>query len=93
MEEEYRSGNDGTNENVHNFFVNIYARGGLIHLLLYVAFFVVLVNKANSTNKLKSLIMIMLPVLITSFFDASMENAHFPIIFYYLLGNIVKEKN
>ena len=44
-------------------------------------------------NKLKSLIMIMLPVLITSFFDASMENAHFPIIFYYLLGNIVKEKN
>ena len=93
MEEEYRSGNDGTNENVHNFFVNIYARGGLIHLLVYVAFFVVLVNKANSTNKLKSLIMIMLPVLITSFFDASMENAHFPIIFYYLLGNIVKEKN
>ena len=45
MEEEYRSGNDGTNENVHNFFVNIYERGGLIHLLLYVAFFVVLVNK------------------------------------------------
>ena len=26
MEPAYRSGNDGTNENVHNFFVNIYAR-------------------------------------------------------------------
>ena len=38
MEPEYRSGNDGTNENVHNFFVNVYARGGLIHLLLYLSF-------------------------------------------------------
>ena len=30
-----RSGLDGLNENVHNFFVNIFARGGIIHLLMY----------------------------------------------------------
>ena len=30
-----RSGLDGLNENVHNYFVNILARGGLVHLLIF----------------------------------------------------------
>ena len=49
MEPTYRSGNDGTNENVHNFFVNIYARGGLIHLLLYLSFLTFCSNLQNKT--------------------------------------------
>ena len=88
MEPEYRSGNDGTNENVHNFFVNVYARGGLIHLLLYLSFFVILFRSAEQNNRLKILAMFFVPLIFTSFFDASMENAHYPLIFYFLMGKI-----
>lgn len=88
MEPEYRSGNDGTNENVHNFFVNVYARGGLIHLLLYISFFVILFRSAEQNNRLKILAMFFVPLIFTSFFDASMENAHYPLIFYFLMGKI-----
>ena len=34
MEDPSRSGYDGTNENVHNYFINIMARGGLLHLII-----------------------------------------------------------
>ena len=88
MEPSYRSGNDGTNENVHNFFVNIYARGGLIHLLLYLSFFIVLFKHAKQKNRIRILAMFFIPLIFTSFFDASMENAHYPIIFYFLLGKL-----
>ena len=56
MEPEYRSGNDGTNENVHNFFVNIYARGGLIHLFLYLSFLLFCLNLQNKTIDLRFLL-------------------------------------
>ena len=88
MEIGYRSGNDGTNENVHNFFVNIYSRGGLIHLLLYLSFLTVLFISAKQNNKLKIFVLVVIPLIFTSFFDASMENAHFPLIFYFLMGKI-----
>ena len=38
MEREDRAGLDGTNIHVHNYFINILARGGIIHLLLYYHF-------------------------------------------------------
>ncbi len=88
MEPAYRSGNDGTNENVHNFFINIYARGGLIHLLLYLSFFIILFKSAAQNNRFKSLAVVFIPLILTSFFDASMENAHYPLIFYFLIGKI-----
>ncbi len=88
MEPAYRSGNDGTNENVHNFFVNVYARGGLVHLLLYLSFFTVLFKSAAQNNRRKILAMVFIPLILTSFFDASMENAHYPLIFYFLMGKI-----
>jgi len=88
MEPAYRSGNDGTNENVHNFFVNIYARGGLIHLLLYLSFLTFLFKSAKQNNRLKIFAMVFVPLIFTSFFDASMENAHYPLIFYFLIGKI-----
>jgi hypothetical protein len=30
--------------------------------------------------------------MFTAFFDPAMENAHFPLIFYYLLGNVTRHK-
>ena len=49
MEPAYRSGNDGTNENVHNFFVNIYARGGFNPLNSLLIFFTLFCS--NLQNK------------------------------------------
>ena len=40
MDDPSRSGYDGTNENVHNFLINNYARGGIIHLFLTTYFLV-----------------------------------------------------
>ena len=34
----HRQGSDGSNENVHNFIVNIIARGGVISLIPYIIF-------------------------------------------------------
>jgi len=92
MELAYRSGNDGTNENVHNFFVNIYARGGLIHLLLYLSFLTFLFKSAKQNNRLKIFAMVFVPLIFTSFFDASMENAHYPLIYYFLIGKITYKR-
>ena len=33
------------------------------------------------------------PLLLASLFDASMENAHFPLIFYFSLGMILYKDN
>jgi len=89
----FRAGNDGTNENVHNFFVNIFARGGLIHLILYLAFFITLYRQASLNENKKTYLMIFVPLIFTSFFDASMENAHYPLLFYFLNGKIVNLDN
>ncbi len=90
---DFRAGNDGTNENVHNFFVNIFARGGLIHLILYLAFFITLYRQASLNENKKTYLMIFVPLIFTSFFDASMENAHYPLLFYFLNGKIVNLDN
>ena len=92
MEPAYRSGNDGTNENVHNFLVNIYARGGLIHLSLFFSIFFLLYKNSKLKNQTFFFFLIFLPSFVTSFFDASMENAHYPLIFYFLIGDLIKEK-
>ena len=87
MDDPSRQGWDGLNENVHNFLVNNYARGGLIHLGLFMGLFWFLFFR----NKDKLIFIYTVPFFIASFFDASMENAHFPIIFYFFLGSLFKE--
>lgn len=86
MENPSRSGRDGTNENVHNFLINNYARGGIIHLFFTIYFFGLILFKRDDKDWTR-LIFIM-PFLITSFFGASMESAHFPAIFYFFLGSL-----
>ena len=91
MDYDFRSGNDGTNENVHNFFINIFARGGLIHLGLFIGLFILLLIKSIKSNKLSMYLLILIPALTTAFFDPAMENAHYPLIFYLLIGNATKD--
>ena len=79
-----RRGLDGLNENLHNYFLTVLLRGGVLHFLL-VLFLNLLIIK-NQTSNLIQLVVFIFSIYFISFFDSSMENAHFPIIFYYFLG-------
>ena len=61
MNEIYRSGNDGTNENVHNHLINILARGGLIHLFLFIVFYIVILLNEKRKNNLYLISRIFIP--------------------------------
>jgi len=85
-----RSGYDGTNENVHNFLVNIFARGGLASLSLYLLLIYYIFKSSKSKN---SFILYVIPFMLVSLFDASMENPHFPSLFYFFMGYFLKTIN
>ena len=85
-----RSGYDGTNENVHNFLVNIFARGGLASLSLYSLLIYYIFKSSKSKN---SFILYLIPFILVSLFDASMENPHFPALFYFFMGYFLKTIN
>ena len=82
-----RKGRDGLNEHVHNFLVNIFARGGILQLIIFILFYYFLTSKTKNITVFSYI----LPLLVVCFFDASMENAHFPILFYFFLPVFMKE--
>ncbi len=86
MDDPIRRGEDGTNENVHNFLINILARAGVIGLLLYLSFFFFLFKEITKTSNNFQVFNLVTPIFITSLFDASMENSHFPILLYITMG-------
>ena len=85
MDDPTRSGRDGQNENVHNFLINNYARGGIVHLFLTAYFFGLILFKRDAKDW--SRLIFAMPFLITSFFGASMESAHFPAVYYFFLAS------
>ena len=91
MDDPFRSGDDGSNENVHNFLINIIARGGIFHLILYVSLMYLFFTKAIRLNGI-SFLNFVLPIILTSLLDASMENSHFPLIYYFIIGYSIKNK-
>jgi hypothetical protein len=82
-----RKGNDGTNENVHNYFMNIFGRAGLVQLLLFLVF-IYFIFKYSSVISKRYLFIALPCIYMTSFFDANMESVRFPFIFYTLLSAI-----
>lgn len=88
MDDPQRKGEDGTNENVHNFVLNIFARGGLLHLLIYIFIINEIYKISKITNNQSLMLLFILPIFVVSFFDASMENPHFPFLFYFFLGRL-----
>lgn len=91
MDNPSRTGADGFNENVHNYFINVFARGGLVHLLLILCVYICILKNIKDTYSLPFAMAIVLPILAVSFFDASMENPHFPALFYLFIGFIQKK--
>ncbi len=81
-----RRGIDGLNENLHNYFLTIFARGGLTHLFCFLILYFYLSFNVQRHQKIK-FSFILFAIMFVSSFDSSMENAHFPLIFYFFIGN------
>ena len=91
MDDKERRGSDGKNENVHNYFINIFARGGLLQLLLFMTFhsFIVIYYFRKFQNF--KILKFMIPIFIVSFFDTSMESVRFPFLYYSFIGYFFNE--
>ena len=85
-----RLGRDGLNEHVHNYFVNIFARGGIFQFLLFMLFHlsIILIWKRKYNNY--TLVLLTIPVFFTSALDMSMEGVQFPIVFYLFLAFLIQ---
>ena len=86
MDIDWRKGMDNLNENVHNFLVNILARGGLVQVILFLFFFFYIINDYIKSSNSFEILHFVVPIVLTSLFDASMESVRFPFIFYFGLS-------
>lgn len=99
MDSDQRLGQDGTNINVHNYIIHIISRGGLIHLSFMLLIYFFLFQKFKYNTYQTDYKLIVFPLIFNSLFDPSMENAHYSIIMYILIGLalnnriILKEEN
>ena len=79
-------GADGTNEYVHNYLINIYARGGLLQLGAILYFYYQLLKTSKYKFNKKNLLNYFLPLLVVSLFDSSMSSPQFPFLFFLFYG-------
>jgi len=77
-----RRGNDGSNENVHNYFINVLGRGGILQLITICIFIIAMISDVKDKQLKTIFIITLIPIYLTSFFDASMESLRFPFVFY-----------
>ena len=84
-----RRGHDGLNENVHNYIINILARGGLVQVFLILYLNLLILKMYFSKHGNYNILIYMLPLLLVSMFDGAMENAHYPLIYYFFLGRLI----
>ena len=87
-----RMGRDGMNENIHNYFLNIFARGGLILLTLFLTLHINFVREWKHKNGNYRLVNFIIPLLVASFFDISMEGVQFPLNYYFFVGAFLSYK-
>lgn len=86
MEKVDRQGLDRLNENVHNYLITLLARGGIVTLLLFIYMFIVILRNIININGFYYIVPYFVPVFFNTLFDVTMENSHFPLIFYFVLG-------
>lgn len=87
-----RRGWDGSNENVHNYLVNIFARGGIFHLFLLLTFYYQIISYWKRKNNNLLIVVYMLPIFFTSLFDVTMESVRYPLIYFTFLGFFINFK-
>jgi len=81
-----RLGRDGLNEHVHSYVFNILARGGVLQLILFIAFhfsfLIIWYKKFNNFH----ILLFMVPIFINSITDMNMEGVQFPFLYYSFLA-------
>ncbi len=85
-----RLGRDGMNEHVHNYLVNIFARGGLFQLVLFLFFHFGLILYWKKENQNYQILMYIIPSIIVSLLDITLEGVQFPLIYYFFLYYFLK---
>jgi|TARA_Y100000816_G_C26102408_1_gene584660 hypothetical protein len=85
-----RLGRDGMNEHVHNYFVNIFARGGIFQLFIFLIFHFGLIKYWKDNNQNNQILTYMVPVFIVSSLDITLEGVQFPFIYYFFLYYFLK---
>ncbi|MAR64485.1 MAG: hypothetical protein CMB83_00940 [Flammeovirgaceae bacterium] len=88
-----RLGRDGLNEHVHNYFVTIISRGGLIQFILFLLLHVSLFNIWRRNNRNLNILSFIAPLLFVSLLDISMDGVQFPLIYFTSLGFILSYRN
>tara|TARA_B100001029_G_scaffold179889_1_gene192202 strand:+ start:24145 stop:25506 length:1362 start_codon:yes stop_codon:yes gene_type:complete len=86
-----RLGRDGLNENVHNYFINILARGGIPQVIFFLLFHILLIYTYFLKNKNLKILTYVIPLMLLANFDATMEGVNFPLIYYSFYGYFIKK--
>jgi len=82
MNHSSRRGTDMTNENLHNFAINIFVKGGILQIILFILFYLAIIRKWYLETGNFVLLSFLTYPLICAFFDVSMESVRFPFIFF-----------
>ena len=86
------NGNDSTNENLHNYFVQAFVRGGIIYLLLIISVILTYLRIWVVTKGNYLILQFVIPVLVVSVFDPTLETVRFPLIYYSFLGYFLSDE-
>ena len=86
-----RLGRDGLNQNVHNYFFNILGRGGLFQLSIFLYLYIKIYKTWIIKNKKIDYFALIVPLLIVSSLDVTMEGVQFPFIFYTFMGYFLSD--
>ena len=87
-----RLGEDGLNENVHNYIFTILSRGGLIQLILFIYLHLKIFLIYKEKNKNNFILVLMIPAFFNAFLDVAMESVQFPIMYYLMIGFLLSPR-
>ena len=93
LSEPGRLGADGMNENIHNYFFNVYARGGIPLLVMFLGLHYYFIKEWKNKNSDYRLAIFIIPLLLASFFDVTMEGVQFPLNYYFFIGSFLALKD
>ncbi len=85
----FNIGHDKSNEQIHNYFVNIFGRGGFLQLVLFLSFHVSLYIFYYKKFNNHYILLLFIPSIFNSLTDISMEGVQFPINYYLTYGYLL----
>ena len=85
----FNIGHDKSNEQIHNYFVNIFGRGGFLQLALFISFHLSLYYFYHKKFNNHYILLLFIPSMFNSLTDISMEGVQFPINYYLTYGYLL----